>query len=101
MCAYLQAIKDGAIEAAMSFDKHGRSMQSSEPADIYITTEPQYQFDNRIKYCLELHNQAVKALRYPPKSYAKDVESIEEQREREQQELEFAKEMADEDDDDF
>uniref|UniRef100_A0A914W423 PCI domain-containing protein n=1 Tax=Plectus sambesii TaxID=2011161 RepID=A0A914W423_9BILA len=96
-----KAIKDGAIEAAMSFDKNGRSMQSSEPADIYSTTEPQYQFDNRIKYCLELHNQAVKALRYPPKSYAKDVESIEEQREREQQELEFAKEMADEDDDDF
>lgn len=76
-------------------------MQSTESADVYRTTEPQYLFDNRIRSCLELHNLAVKALRYPPKSYAKDVESIEEQREREQQELEFAKEMGDEDDEDF
>lgn len=36
-------------------------------------------------YCLELHNQAVKALRYPPSSDKAHVESIEEQREREQQ----------------
>ena len=35
-------------------------------------------------YCLELHNQAVKALRFPPKSAA-EIETIEQQREREQQ----------------
>ncbi len=40
-------------------------------------------------------------MRFPPKSYNKDVESADEQREREQQELEFAKEMAEGDDDDF
>ncbi|TKR68035.1 hypothetical protein L596_024084 [Steinernema carpocapsae] len=98
-----KAIKDGTIDANISSDvsTSERYMQSNETEDIYRTVEPQQHYDSRIKYCLELHNQAVKALRYPPNNYAKNVESIEEQREREQQELEFAKEMADEDDDDF
>jgi len=39
-------------------------------------------------------------MRFPPKSYSKNLESLEEQREREKQDLELAKEMA-EDDDDF
>uniref|UniRef100_A0A4W3IPY6 26S proteasome non-ATPase regulatory subunit 3 n=1 Tax=Callorhinchus milii TaxID=7868 RepID=A0A4W3IPY6_CALMI len=42
-----------------------------------------------------------KAMRFPPKSYNKDLESAEERREREQQDLEFAKEMAEDDDDGF
>ncbi|CAD6190328.1 unnamed protein product [Caenorhabditis auriculariae] len=97
-----KAIADGAIDAVITCDtKDGvRYMQSSETADVYRTTEPQTHFDSRIKYCLELHNQAVKALRYPPKNKV-EVESIEQQREREQQELEFAKELAEEDEDDF
>ncbi|KAE9417078.1 hypothetical protein Angca_006455, partial [Angiostrongylus cantonensis] len=97
-----KAIADGAIDAVITCDtKDGhRFMRSSETVDMYTTTEPQIHFDSRIKYCLELHNQAVKALRFPPKNKC-DVESIEAQREREQQELEFAKEMADEDDEDF
>lgn len=40
-------------------------------------------------------------MRFPPKSYNKDLESAEERREREQQDLEFAKEMAEDDDDSF
>ncbi|KAK0406575.1 hypothetical protein QR680_018661 [Steinernema hermaphroditum] len=98
-----KAIKDGTIDATISSDAKSseRYMQSNETEDIYRTVEPQVHFNTRIKYCLELHNQAVKALRYPPNNYAKNVESIEEQREREQQELEFAKEMAEEDDDEF
>ncbi|WKX99978.1 hypothetical protein Q1695_014672 [Nippostrongylus brasiliensis] len=97
-----KAIADGAIDAIITCDtKDGlRFMRSSETANVYTTTEPQLHFDGRIRYCLELHNQAVKALRFPPKNKC-DVETIEAQREREQQELEFAKEMADEDDDDF
>uniref|UniRef100_A0A1I7WUY0 PCI domain-containing protein n=1 Tax=Heterorhabditis bacteriophora TaxID=37862 RepID=A0A1I7WUY0_HETBA len=97
-----KAIADGSIDAVITCDtKDGdRFMRSSETADVYRTTEPQTHFDSRIRYCLELHNQAVKALRFPPKNKM-EVESIEAQREREQQELEFAKEMADEDDDDF
>ena len=47
------------------------------------------------------HFCSLKTFRYPPKSYGKDLESAEERREREQQDLELAKEMAEEDDDVF
>ena len=76
-----------------------RYLQSNEATNIYHTIEPQLAFDTRIKNCLELHNVAVKALRYPSDTKTGDVESIEKQREREILEMEFASEMADEDDD--
>uniref|UniRef100_A0A0N5AIS5 PCI domain-containing protein n=1 Tax=Syphacia muris TaxID=451379 RepID=A0A0N5AIS5_9BILA len=98
-----KAIKDGSIEATITFenDVSERFMQSKETEDVYRTTEPQTHFDARIRYCLELHNQAVKALRYPANTNKTKVETIEEQCAREQQELEFAKEMTEEEDDDF
>jgi 26S proteasome regulatory subunit N3 len=40
-------------------------------------------------------------MRFPPKSYNKELESVEMRREREQQDLEFAKELAEDDDDGF
>ncbi|PAV91826.1 hypothetical protein WR25_18986 [Diploscapter pachys] len=97
-----KAILDNSIDAQITSDtKDGdRYMMSSETADVYRTTEPQNHFDTRIKYCLEIHNQAVKALRYPPNKKS-DVESIEAQRERELQELELAKELAEDDEDVF
>ncbi|XP_008484303.1 probable 26S proteasome non-ATPase regulatory subunit 3, partial [Diaphorina citri] len=94
-----KAIRDGVIEATL--DREKGYMQSKESADIYCTVEPQLAFHQRIAFCLDLHNQSVKAMRYPPKSYGKDLESAEERREREQQDLELAKEMAEEDDDGF
>lgn len=94
-----KAIRDGVIQATID-PEHGY-VQSKEPVDIYCTLEPQMAFHQRISFCLNLHNDSVKAMRYPPKSYGKDLESAEERREREQQDLELAKEMAEEDDDGF
>ncbi|XP_064472370.1 26S proteasome non-ATPase regulatory subunit 3-like [Ornithodoros turicata] len=94
-----KAIRDGVIEASIDHEKG--YMQSKENIDIYCTREPQAAFHQRISFCLNIHNQSVKAMRFPPKSYNKDLESAEERREREQQDLEYAKEMADEDDDGF
>lgn len=94
-----KAIRDGVIEATLDPEKG--YMRSKESTDIYTTREPQLAFHQRISFCLDLHNQSVKAMRYPPKSYGKDLESAEERREREQQDLELAKEMAEEDDDGF
>lgn len=94
-----KAIKDGVIEATL--DPEGGFMRSKESTDIYCTKEPQMAFHQRISFCLDLHNQSVKAMRYPPKAYGKELESAEERREREQQDLELAKEMAEEDDDGF
>jgi len=96
-----KAIKDGTIDAVLDYDKAAkcRYMRSKETQDVYRTTEPQYSYDSRICSCLSLHNTAVKALRYPSKIKNGEVESIEQQRERELMELEFASEMADEDED--
>jgi len=94
-----KAIRDGVIEATIDHD--GGFVQSKENPDIYSTVEPMNAFHQRITFCLDLHNQSVKAMRFPPKSYNKDLESAEERREREAQELESAKEIAEEDFDDF
>lgn len=93
-----KAIRDGAIEATL--DHANGSMVSKETGDIYSTNEPQTAFDTRIAFCLNLHNEAVRALRFPPNSH-KEKESAEKRRERQQQEQELAKHIAEEDDDDF
>uniref|UniRef100_A0AAY4C2P9 26S proteasome regulatory subunit RPN3 n=1 Tax=Denticeps clupeoides TaxID=299321 RepID=A0AAY4C2P9_9TELE len=94
-----KAIRDGVIEASINHEKG--YVQSKETMDIYGTREPQLAFHQRISFCLDIHNMSVKAMRFPPKAYNKDLESAEERREREQQDLEFAKEMAEDDDDSF
>jgi len=91
-----KAIRDGVIEAVLDHDNGW--MQSKENTDIYCTREPQLAFHHRIQFCLDLHNHSIKAMRFPPKSYAADLESAEDRREREAQDLELAKEMADDDD---
>jgi len=92
-----KAIRDGVIEATI--DHENQYVASKERTDVYCTQEPQLAFHQRIAFCLNIHNQSVKAMRFPPKSYNKDLESAEERREREQQDLELAKEMAEDDDD--
>lgn len=93
-----KAIHDGVIEAKINHKQ--RFLQSKETVDVYCTAEPQSAFHQRISFCLDIHNQSVKAMRFPPKSYNKDLESAEERREREAQDLEYAKEMS-EDEDEF
>jgi 26S proteasome regulatory subunit N3 len=94
-----KAIRDGVIEATI--DHEQSFMQSKENLDIYSTKEPQEAFHQRVQFCLELYNTSIRAMRYPPKAYRKDFESVEERREREQQDLERAKEIAEEEDDEF
>jgi 26S proteasome regulatory subunit N3 len=93
-----KAIRDGAIDATI--DHANGYMVSKETGDVYSTNEPQAAFNSRIVFCLNMHNEAVKALRFPPNSH-KEKESAEKRRERQQQEQELAKHMAEEDDDEF
>lgn len=90
-----KAIRDGAIDATL--DHTNGWMVSKETGDIYSTNEPQLAFNSRIAFCLNMHNEAVRALRFPPNSQ-KDKESAENRRERQQQEQELAKHLAEEDD---
>lgn len=62
VCA--KAVRDGVIEATI--DHSNGWLISEEMVDIYSSEEPQRAFHKRIVFCLELHNDAVKAMRYPP-----------------------------------
>ncbi|CAG2176613.1 unnamed protein product, partial [Oppiella nova] len=70
-----KAIRDGVIEATLDHEKS--FVQSRETTDVYCTPEPLSAFHQRIAFCLDIHNQSVKAMRFPPKSYNKDLESAE------------------------
>lgn len=58
-----KAIRDGVIEASVNHE-YGY-MQSRELLDVYSTKLPQEVFDHRIRFCLSLHTDSVKAMRYP------------------------------------
>lgn len=61
------ALSDGGIEAVL--DHEQGFMQSRGSADTYSTDEPQSAFHARIAFCLDIHNDAVKAMRFEPDAY--------------------------------
>ncbi|MBW0472340.1 hypothetical protein O181_012055 [Austropuccinia psidii MF-1] len=78
-----KAIRDGVIEARL--DRIGGWMVSKEVNDIYSTSEPQEAFHQRISFCLKLHNESVKAMRFPLNAHRKELASAEAARERERE----------------
>lgn len=95
-----KAIRDGVIDAEINH-QYGY-MQSKEVTDIYSTAEPQYTFHERIKFCMALHDDSVKAMRYLSSDHAADLKDAEEAREREKELVTEIQEGTDlEDDDDF
>lgn len=53
-----QAIRDGVLEASLNHE--AGYMSGKDVADVYTTGEPQAAFDRRIRFCLDVHNEAVK-----------------------------------------
>lgn len=84
ICA--KAIRDGVIDAEIDHEK--KWMTSKELSNIYVTTEPQQAFHKRITFCMDVHNEAVKSMQYPPDAYKKDLLSAEERANRESEEQE-------------
>ncbi|TBU25626.1 diphenol oxidase-A2 [Dichomitus squalens] len=82
-----KAIRDGVIEGRIVHEKGWmecggqKSGYGPEVSDV---------FSRRIAYCLELHNQSVKAMRYPLNAHRKELAAAEGAREREK---ELAKEI--------
>lgn len=66
-----KAIRDGVIEATVDH-QHG-FMKLKELLDVYSTKQPQEDFDQRIRFCLSLHTDSVKAMRYPTDDNKNDV----------------------------
>ncbi|KAL4061705.1 PCI domain-containing protein [Scleroderma yunnanense] len=91
-----KAIRDGVIEGRIIHEKgwmecEGRKNgYGPEVSDVYM---------RRISYCMDLHNQSVKAMRYPLDAHRKELAAAQGARERER---ELAKEIqeGDLDDDD-
>ncbi|KDQ13346.1 hypothetical protein BOTBODRAFT_45289 [Botryobasidium botryosum FD-172 SS1] len=97
-----KAIRDDVIDARVDHAKGWMvSARRGEGVDgVYATAEPRENFQKRIGFCLDLHNQSVKAMRYPLNAHRKELASVEAAREREK---ELAKEIVEgdlEDDDD-
>ncbi|KMU84541.1 26S proteasome non-ATPase regulatory subunit 3 [Coccidioides immitis H538.4] len=90
-----KAIRDGVIEATIDHE-HGY-MKSKEVGDVYATQEPGEVFHERIQACLNLHDESVKAMRFPMNQHRLELKNAQEARERER---ELAKEIAEGDMDD-
>uniref|UniRef100_A0A6N2K3R8 PCI domain-containing protein n=1 Tax=Salix viminalis TaxID=40686 RepID=A0A6N2K3R8_SALVM len=91
-----KAIRDGAIHAIL--DHANGWLVSKDTGDIYSTAKPLAVFSSRIASCLNLHNEAVKALRFPPKT-PEDKDSDEYWIESQVLCEELAREYMDEDED--
>lgn len=94
-----RAIRDGVIDASIDHEKG--YMQSKEVLDVYSTTEPQETFHERIKFCISLHNDSIKSMRYLLKDQRIDLKTAEEAREREKELASEIQEGTDDDDDEF
>lgn len=94
-----KAIRDGVIEAKL--DHRKGEVVSSPAADVYSTAEPQELYHKRIQFCLNIHNEAVQAMSYPEDMGKEKQESAEERLELLKQEAELAKNIAEEEEDEF
>ncbi|SNX84985.1 probable 26S proteasome non-ATPase regulatory subunit p58 [Melanopsichium pennsylvanicum] len=98
-----KAIRDNVVDSRDTRVDHEKGeMVNRETKDLYETDEPMQQFQQRIKFCLELHNESVKAMRYPLNGHKEEMDSVKEARERERElakEIEEGGDMDDSDDD--
>jgi len=90
-----KAIVDGVIDATIDHDN--QCVKSQQKHNIYSSCEPQKAFHKRIAFCLQMHNDTVKAMAYPDED-KKDEEDAEKKREREKDMLAS---IDDDDDDDM
>lgn len=61
-----KAIRDGVIDAVVERGDNGESiLRSKENPDIYNTHEPYHELNRRVGFCLNVHDEAIKAMRYP------------------------------------
>merc|ERR1711972_506936 len=79
-----KAVVDGVIDATIDYDQ--QYVTSKSRHDIYASCEPQKALHKRISYCLQMHNDTVKAMAYPDDDI-KDGEDAQARREREKREL--------------
>ena len=80
-----KAIRDGVIDAIINHDEG--YMKSKEVSDVYTSNQPQNMLQKRIKFCMELHKDAVKALEYPQKEDKRDFGDLDEEKSIKEEDL--------------
>ena len=93
-----KAVADGGLAA--SIDRDARCLVASRDAVGYEGPGPRDAFAARTAFCLELHNEAVRALRYEAGAGARAGETAEQARERARAEEEMARAIAEGEEDD-
>jgi len=94
-CIVAKAIRDGVVDGIIDYD--GAFLQSNETSDVYATEEPYKAFKQRIRFCMGIHDDAVKAMRYPENAHKDSFESAEDRLQREKEEAELANTLAEDD----
>jgi len=92
-----KAVRDGVVDATINHQD--KFVTSNEVTDIYSSTEPHDAFHQRISFCLSLHNDLVKSMRYPPNAYRRYLEDPEQRKNREDEASEIVASMEEEEDD--
>lgn len=80
-----KAIRDGVIEAVLDHDNQW--MRSQDQSDVYTSNDPQNIYNKRIKFCMDLHNDAMKALEFPPKEDKRDFGNLDEERSTKEEDI--------------
>ena len=97
-----KAIADGSLAATIDHD--GGFLEAGSGAGGYEGAGPRDALHARTAFCLEIHNEAVRALRYEPAgaaaAAAAAAETAEQARERARAEEEMARAIAEGEDDD-
>jgi len=93
-----KAIRDGVIDGLIDHDQSFLSTTAS--SNTYSSNEPQEAFKKRIRFCLDIHNEAVMAMQYPEDAHKDSFETADERLAREKEENELATTLQDEDDGD-
>lgn len=68
-----KAIRDGVVDGLLDHD--AGYLRSNEVSDIYTSNEPQEAFKRRIRFCLDIHNEAVMAMQYPEDAHKDSFET--------------------------
>lgn len=80
-----KAIRDGVIDATLNHENQW--MQSLQLQDVYTSNDPQTILNRRIKFCMDLHSDAVKAQVFPPVEDKRDFGDLDDEKTNKEEDL--------------
>merc|ERR1712087_680067 len=78
-----KAIRDGVIDAKIDYAQ--KCVESVESGEMYSTNVPYAEYAQRIKFCLDIRNSAVKNLRYGKKEEGEEDDKARDNEDEEKQ----------------